>query len=217
MTTLMRWSTAGRSGRATVDDTPFRTRYGTPATFGLAGPVRRFRPAVAGNRTGVAVREPAGLVPVRPVLGPAVLLGLGLGGFVDGILLHQILRWHHMVSSVRGADLTANLVADGLFHAATWLAVVAGLFWMWDRWRLVAAAPPWTMLVGGLLLGFGAFNLVEGTVDHHLLAVHHVRYGPGQTAYDVGFLLSGVVLMLAGGLLYRAGRRAAASRPVRPR
>src|SRR5690606_8347977 len=100
--------------------------------------------------------------------------------------------------------------------AATWLAVVAGLFWLWGRWRRVVAAPPWTVLVGALLLGFGAFNLVEGAVDHHLLAVHHVRYGPGQTAYDVGFLLSGVVLMPAGGVLYRAGRRAAASRRVAP-
>lgn len=31
---------------------------------------------------------------------PGVLLGVGLGGFVDGILLHQILQWHHMVSNV---------------------------------------------------------------------------------------------------------------------
>lgn len=30
---------------------------------------------------------------------PGVLLGLGLGGFVDGILLHQILQRHHMLSS----------------------------------------------------------------------------------------------------------------------
>ena len=26
-------------------------------------------------------------------------LGLGLGGFFDGIVLHQILQWHHMLSS----------------------------------------------------------------------------------------------------------------------
>src|SRR5688500_5971320 len=26
--------------------------------------------------------------------------GVGVGGFVDGILLHQILQWHHMVSDV---------------------------------------------------------------------------------------------------------------------
>ena len=30
---------------------------------------------------------------------PGLLLGIGLGGFVDGILLHQILQWHHMLTS----------------------------------------------------------------------------------------------------------------------
>ncbi|WP_267594617.1 DUF2243 domain-containing protein [Carbonactinospora thermoautotrophica] len=30
-----------------------------------------------------------------------LLIGFGLGGFVDGILLDQILQWHHMLSSTR--------------------------------------------------------------------------------------------------------------------
>src|SRR5215212_10407320 len=34
--------------------------------------------------------------PVRRITGPGVVLGLGLGGFVDGIVLHQVLQWHHM-------------------------------------------------------------------------------------------------------------------------
>ncbi len=25
------------------------------------------------------------------------ILGLGLGGFFDGIVLHQILQWHHLI------------------------------------------------------------------------------------------------------------------------
>jgi hypothetical protein len=29
-----------------------------------------------------------------------ILLGIGLGEFFDGIVLHQILQWHHMVSHV---------------------------------------------------------------------------------------------------------------------
>jgi uncharacterized membrane protein len=28
-----------------------------------------------------------------------ILLGIGLGGFVDGIVLHQIFQWHNMVSN----------------------------------------------------------------------------------------------------------------------
>src|SRR4051812_24192423 len=27
------------------------------------------------------------------------LFGLGLGGFFDGIVFHQVLQWHHMVST----------------------------------------------------------------------------------------------------------------------
>ena len=29
-----------------------------------------------------------------------VVLGFGMGGFLDGILLHQILQWHNMLSTV---------------------------------------------------------------------------------------------------------------------
>ncbi len=49
-----------------------------------------------------------------------ILLGLGLGGFFDGIVLHQILQWHHMAtSSGYPADTLENLqlntTLDGLF------------------------------------------------------------------------------------------------------
>jgi uncharacterized membrane protein len=56
---------------------------------------------------------------------PGILLGIGLGGFVDGIVLHQILQWHHMLSSEGShptttvAGLETNTLWDGLFHAAT--------------------------------------------------------------------------------------------------
>ena len=29
-----------------------------------------------------------------------LILGLGLGGFIDGITLHQIMQWHNMGSAV---------------------------------------------------------------------------------------------------------------------
>ena len=38
----------------------------------------------------VALRE---LRPLRPLL----LTGFGLGAFLDGIVLHQVLQWHHLV------------------------------------------------------------------------------------------------------------------------
>ena len=51
-------------------------------------------------------------------------MGLGLGGFVDGIVLHQILQWHHMLTDTGDhpmttvAGLEANTLADGFFHLA---------------------------------------------------------------------------------------------------
>src|SRR3954453_11481952 len=68
---------------------------------------------------------------------PGTVLGVGLGGFVDGILLHQLLQWHHMLSSTHSPDtvpgLRMNTVWDGLFHAFTWLAVLVGLGLLYSR------------------------------------------------------------------------------------
>lgn len=139
------------------------------------------------------------------VLGPGLLLGIGLGGFVDGIVLHQILQWHHLLTE-RGYSTQVQITADGFFHSATWVAVLAGLLWLWQRLR--GPGPrPWAALVGPMLAGWGIFNLVEGIVDHHLLAVHHVRSGPDQLWWDLAFLVFGAILVAAGTLLYRRSRR----------
>lgn len=58
----------------------------------------------------------------KPSVLPSLLLGLGLGGFVDGIVLHEILQWHHMISGAEPTDTLAglelNVIADGFFHVA---------------------------------------------------------------------------------------------------
>ena len=150
---------------------------------------------------------------------PGILLGIGLGGFVDGIVLHQILQWHHMLSSEGSypsttiAGLEDNTLADGFFHAFTWAIVVVGLWVLWRRtkeWRWAASG---RALLGWILVGWGAFNLVEGTVNHEILGLHHVREGAGhQTLYDVGFLALAVVLIVSGWLLTRTAERDIAGR-----
>jgi uncharacterized membrane protein len=136
------------------------------------------------------------------VLGPGLLLGAGLGGFVDGIVLHQILQWHHLLSARSGFDLHANTLADGLFHAVAWLAVVAGLVWLWRRLAGRSWPEP-AALVGPALAGWGLFNLVEGVVNHRLLGLHHVRPGAYQLAYDLAFLTLGALLVVVGVMLHR--------------
>ena len=136
---------------------------------------------------------------------PATLLGIGLGGFLDGIVLHQILQWHHMISDQRPtttvAGLEVNTLADGLFHVFAWVAVVVGVALLAAR-RGGAAAP--TVLWGWLIFGWGLFNLVEGVVDHLLLGVHHVRDDlGGPLSWDLGFLALAVALMVVGWLIQR--------------
>ncbi len=143
-----------------------------------------------------------------------LLYGLGFGGFVDGIVLHQVLQWHHMVSSTRDAPMTTvsglelNTLADGLFHLATFALTAAGMVTTLVAWRQGRIAPSWSFHLGLLLVGWGLFNLVEGVVNHQLLGVHHVRDDlGGPLSWDVGFLLSGVLLVAIGWALHRRGLR----------
>ncbi|MEZ0339080.1 DUF2243 domain-containing protein [Mycobacterium sp. pV006] len=146
----------------------------------------------------------------KPSVWPGLLLGLGFGGFVDGIVLHEILQWHHMVSSAESPDtlsgLQHNVMADGFFHVGTWLLVMAGSITTVVSWRRGRLAPSWSFHFGLLLAGWGIFNVVEGTVNHLLLGVHHVRDDLGAPlSWDIGFLAFGVLQIVAGWLLYRHG------------
>ncbi|MFB4317682.1 DUF2243 domain-containing protein [Actinomadura sp. 21ATH] len=150
---------------------------------------------------------------------PGIVLGVGLGGFVDGILLHQLLQWHHMLTSTDTdnigvryysprtvSGLEMNTVWDGLFHVVCWLSVLGGLALLYARvTRRRRRVWGSRVLWGWVLAGWGLFNLVEGVVDHHILGIHHVRGGPNQTWWDIGFLVLGAVLVAAGYLLQRGG------------
>jgi uncharacterized membrane protein len=148
---------------------------------------------------------------------PGVVLGIGLGGFVDGIGLHQILQWHHMLTSAgypadNVRNLTINTLFDGLFHAATWIATAAGLFLLH---RAVRHGKGWSgrRLMGGILIGWGGFNLVEGLIDHQILGLHHVKENAANPLlWDIGFLVFGAVLVAVGVALAKS--EAAATREV---
>jgi uncharacterized membrane protein len=137
---------------------------------------------------------------------PSLLIGVGVGGFVDGIVLHQLLQWHHMLTGEHGGEdpktvmgLEANTVADGLFHALCWLFFAVGLTLLVRAWQAGRLAPPWRAHAGMLLAGWGLFNLVEGLIDHQLLGVHHVRDDlGGPLGWDLGFLALGALLLVGG-------------------
>ena len=152
----------------------------------------------------------------RPLLAAGTLLGIGMGGFVDGITFHQILQLHNMLSAVRPPTTLVNveiaMVWDGLFHALTWTMTALGLTLLWRAGQRPDV--PWSTrtLVGSLSLGWGLFNLVEGIIDHHILNIHHVVERPGHLTWDLAFLGSGVVLIVVGLRVIAAGRNDAVVR-----
>lgn len=179
------------------------------------------------ERHGRAGIEPAGVTESvdrqgRFPLAAGILLGLGLGGFFDGIVLHQILQWHHMATSaglpVEGvpsaaaalANLKMNTVLDGLFHAMTYLFVLVGLLLLWRAARKRHVRWPAQCLIAALLMGFGLFNLVEGVVNHHLLGLHHVNETVPReywVYWDLGFLAWGAAMLIWGWVLWRRAPR----------
>jgi uncharacterized membrane protein len=144
-----------------------------------------------------------------------ILFGLGLGGFFDGIVLHQVLQWHHMLTSAGYPpdsvhNLQVNTLWDGLFHLSTYIFTVLGLLILWRAARRTHIRWSGKLLAGTMLLGFGLFNVVEGIIDHHILGIHHVNetVPPDQWIYwDIGFLVWGVVMLVAGWGLMRTGRQ----------
>ncbi|SDC54847.1 Uncharacterized membrane protein [Geodermatophilus telluris] len=142
----------------------------------------------------------------RRLLVSGLLLGLGTAGAVDEIVFHQLLHWHHFYDRAGGA---AGLVSDGLLHAGTFSAAVAGTALLADARRRGRFLPP--LWWGALLTGAGAFQVWDGLVHHKLLRLHQVRYGVDLTGYDVGWVLPGVLLLVAGVVLLRR----AGTAPVR--
>lgn len=151
----------------------------------------------------------AGLDKERGRSKSGIVIGFGLGGFVDGIVLHQIMQWHNMGSSVVRPDTMAgmkqNMVWDGWFHAATWIITFAGIWMLWSHARRGRVLPSGRAFLGQMILGWGLFNLIEGVTDHHLLGIHHVRDLPVHVpSYDWLFLgIAGVLFMVAGWAMSR--------------
>jgi len=152
----------------------------------------------------------------RPLIAAGMMLGIGMGGFVDGIVAHQLLQTHNMLSAkfpTRGLDaesllvnLEINMFWDGLFHALTWIVTAVGIAMLWTAARRPDVPHSTMTLAGGMALGWGLFNLVEGVIDHHILHLHHVVETPNHLPWDLAFLGSVLVLSLIGWALIWAGR-----------
>lgn len=134
-----------------------------------------------------------------------VLVGVGVVAFVDETVFHQLLHWHHFYDR---STPEAGLVSDGVFHAVGWFAVVAGLFLLADLRR--DGRLRWLRWGGGVLLGGGAFQLYDGTVQHKLLRLHQIRYHVDLLPYDLTWNLVAAALVVAGIVITVSTRRSVA-------
>src|SRR5690606_21137443 len=116
------------------------------------GPARAMKEPAQGHDTA-ARRSPAW---------GGYLLGFGMGGFFDGILLHQVLQWHHLLSAYQAGplgDLRVQVMADGIFHVLMYVVAMAGL---WGLYRARRAGPPTRRrLLAAFLVGFGIWHVVD--------------------------------------------------------
>lgn len=139
------------------------------------------------------------------------LIGMAIAGFLDGILLHQILQWHSLFSSLDGAiyeDLRFRMLTDGLFHAAMYVIGLIGLYLLWRARVEFASAGSGQRFVSRLLVGFGVWHLADAVVNHWLLGLHHIKEGsPYWLWWDVAFFALGLASIGLGTLVGRSEKK----------
>ncbi|HYR34775.1 MAG TPA: DUF2243 domain-containing protein [Burkholderiales bacterium] len=98
----------------------------------------------------------------------ALLLGLGLGGFFEGILLHPL---------------------GGFVYMALWALTLGGVLLLWTAMRGPGALPSGRAFVANFVIGWGVFNMLEA------LARHDLRHEWLVFATGMGFALLGAILL----------------------
>jgi uncharacterized membrane protein len=146
------------------------------------------------------------------LLVPSSVIGIGLSGFFDGILLHQVLQWHHLLSLVSGEQfrrISTQIFADGLFHVLMYAVTAGGLWLLWRRRDGLRSAAATATVTGGALLGFGGWNVADVTLFHWAMGIHRIRVNvDNPMAYDLAWLAAlGILPLLCGFLILKRIRR----------
>jgi uncharacterized membrane protein len=127
---------------------------------------------------------------LAPLLVASLVLGVGLGGFVDWLVMYRL-----------------GQTWDGGLLAVAWAATLAGIVLLFQAGRFVHHVWSGRVLAGGLIAGWGLFNLGDGLIAQQLLGLHRVYPGAQRLAWDLAFLLvGGLGPIAAGGLMIRGVR-----------
>lgn len=131
------------------------------------------------------------------------LLGFALGGFFDGILLHQVLQWHHLLSNVQGPvfqNMKTQILADGLFHVLMYFIAMAGLWKLWKARREYAQSRADRLLLANAFIGFGVWHILDSILSHWILGIHRIRMDADNVLlWDLlWFFVFGVAFVVIG-------------------
>lgn len=138
----------------------------------------------------------------------ALCLGFAMAGFFDGIMLHQILQWHHLLSGwadrLPAASMRFQVLADGLFHAVMYVLAALGVVLLVRARHVPGAGTSWAWW-GRWWIGFGAWHGVDAVLSHWVLGLHRIRMdSPTPLAWDLAWLaLFGLLPLCAGWWLQR--------------
>ena len=155
----------------------------------------------------------------EPLGAVAIILGMGAGGFADGIILHQILQFHEMLSARIQTDTvigkSINMFWDGIFHFFTLLIVLCGIILLWKLLKKNIIHTSGYLFSGGLLTGWAIFNLIEGIINHHILKLHNIKeLSAHHEVWNWGFLTFTVLLFISGWMLMKKGNITTINKPV---
>lgn len=157
----------------------------------------------------VETTEPAASPPSGRFDWAGYALGFGLGGFFDGILLHQVLQWHHLLSGIEEArrDIRVLIMTDGLFHVLMYVVTAAGLWLLWRARRDHRLPGADRRLFANALVGFGAWHVLDGILSHWVLGIHRIRMDVDTPLFWdlLWFVLFGLVPLIVGWLMRRSG------------
>src|SRR6185503_8627936 len=113
-------------------------------------------------RSAAEALEVGVYTPTAAITG-GLFLGLGIGGFVDGIFLRQIAHWHNIGSAVVPPvtleTLSENVRWDGFFYVLTLALMVIGAVSLWREGKDGTAPPRLRVLMGDMIVGCGAFTV----------------------------------------------------------
>ena len=139
----------------------------------------------------------------------SLIFGFGLGGLADGIVLHEVLQWHNLVSEQVTNEtldgLRRNVFWDGVFHLSVTALLVIGVALLWSAWANTRhATGNGSALTGLVLIGWGAFHAVDQLLFHVALNLHDIRQDTANTAlYNWGYFGLGLVIAALGWTLWR--------------